>query len=117
MTQDQPQLPEQYPQLTFRQYRAIECLIICPTTAQAAREAEVSLATLYRWMKIPVFREAYRRRHAQALLRVIEQTGDHLVKVFDDLAVQLKSPDPNVRLLADKIILDYYHSALTRQEG
>ncbi len=117
MIQDQPQPPQQFPQLTHRQYRAIECLIICPSNADAAREADVSLATLYRWLKTPAFREAYRRRHAQALLHVMEQTGDHLVKVFEDLTVQLESPDPNVRLQADKIILDYHHSALTRPES
>ena len=114
---DQPQHPKPLPQLPLRQHRAIECLIICPTTADAARQAGVSRATLYRWMKSPRFREVYRRRHAQALLHVIEQTGDHLVKVFDDLDVHRNSPDPNVRLLVDKIILDYYHSALTRQDG
>ena len=117
MIQDQPQPPGQDPQLTHRQHRAIECLITCPTKADAAREAGVSLATLYRWLKTPAFRETYKRRHAQALLHVMEQTGDHLVQVFDDLAVQLNSPDPNVRLLADKIILDYHHSALVRLDS
>ena len=117
MTQDQPQLPKQLPRLPLRQHRAIECLIIYPTTAEAARKAGVSLATLYRWMKTPTFREVYRRRHAAALLHVIEQTGDHLVKVFEDLAVHRNSPDPRVRLQVDKIILDYHHSALTRQDG
>ena len=117
MTQHQPQPSQQLPQLTFRQYRAIECLITCPTTADAAREAEVSLATLYRWLKTPAFREAYEGRHAQALLHVIEQTGDHLIKVFEDLAVQMESPDPNVRLQAEKIILEYHHSALVRLDG
>ena len=117
MIPDQPQNQTPLPRLPLRQHRAIECLIVCPTTADAAREAGVSLATLYRWMKKPRFREVYRRRHAQALLHVIEQTEDHLVKVFDDLDVQLKSPDPKVRLLAGKIIMDYHHSALTRQDG
>ena len=117
MIQDQPQPLGQYPQLTHRQYRAIECLITCPTNAEAAREAGVSLATLYRWLKTPAFRDVYRRRHAEALLHVIEQTGDHLVKVFQDLTVQLNSPDPQVRLQASKIILDYHHSVPTRPEA
>ncbi len=116
-TPDQPQHPKPLPRLPLRQHRAIECLIVCPTTADAAREAGVSLATLYRWMKRPTFREVYRRRHAQTLLHVIQQIGDHLAKVFEDLAVHRNSPDPRVRLQADKIILDYHHSALTHQDS
>ena len=107
MTQDQPQPPQQRSNLTHRQLRAIECLVTIPIVAEAARNAGVSRATLYRWLKTPAFRAAYGRRQAETLLHVNEQTEDLLVKVFEDLAVQLRSPDPNVRLQANKMILEY----------
>ena len=111
MNQEQPQPSQRHPNLTRRQQLAIECLVTIPTIAEAARNAGVSRATLYRWLKKPAFRTAYSQRQAEALIHVNNQTGDLLVKVFEDLAVQLRSPDPDVRLQADRMILQYHHAA------
>lgn len=46
--------------LTGRQEAVIAALLIEPTYAAAARKAGISESTLYRWLHLPSFREAYR---------------------------------------------------------
>ena len=107
MTQNQPQPHEQLSKLTNRQYRAIECLLMSPTITDAANKAEVSRATLYRWLKTPAFRAVYNRRHAEALLFFKENTRELFFEVLDDLQAQLHSPDPRMRMQADETIMKY----------
>jgi hypothetical protein len=47
--------------LTKKQLQALPYLVASPTMADAAKIAEVSRATLYRWMEDPEFREEYER--------------------------------------------------------
>jgi hypothetical protein len=56
------QLPQGHGQkLTRKQERVIAALLTEPTHAAAAGKAGVGEATLYRWMAIPQFRDAYRQ--------------------------------------------------------
>jgi hypothetical protein len=49
------------PKLTSKQESAIAMLLAEPTHVAAASKAGVSEATLYRWLRLPEFRAAYRR--------------------------------------------------------
>ena len=49
------------PNLTKKQLQALPYLVASPIKADAAKMAEVSRATLYRWMEDPEFREEYER--------------------------------------------------------
>ena len=117
MTQDQPQRPEQNSKLTHRQYRAIECLVMSKTIADAARKAGVGRATLYRWLKDPAFRAAYERRLAETLSYFKEQTREFLIESLDDLEAQLRSPDPQLRMQADKTIMDFQYADRSTEEA
>ena len=117
MTQDQSQPHEQQSKLTNRQYRAIECLLMSPTVADAANKAEVSRATLYRWLKTPAFRAVYNRRHAEALLFFKANTRELFFEVLDDLRSQLRSPDPRMRMQANETIMKYRYAVMPDQES
>ena len=117
MTQDQPQRPVHYSNLTHTQHRAIECLLMSPTVVDAAKKAGVSRATLYRWLKNPAFRVVYDRRHAETLLFFKEHTQELFFEALDDLQAQLHSPDPQIRMQADETIMKYRFSALPNQEA
>ena len=117
MTQDQQQRTQTHPKLTHRQYRAIECLVMSKTIADAARKAGVGRATLYRWLKDPAFRAAYEGRLAETLSYFKEQTTEFLIESLDDLVAQLRSPDPQVRMQADKTIMEFQYADRRTEEG
>jgi hypothetical protein len=77
--------------LTAKQEALIAALLTEPTHASAATKAVVSEATLYRWLKLPEFRAAYRRARRElvegAVGRIQAATGqavDTLVSVAKD---------------------------------
>lgn len=53
--------------LTPRQLRAIEALLVSDNRGVAAKGAEVSERTIYRWMLLPAFAEEVRRQRSQVL--------------------------------------------------
>ena len=108
MTQDQPQPPEPYSKLTHRQYRAIECLASSVTVADAAKSAGVGRATLYRWLKDPVFKAACEQRRAETLSYTKQRIKELYIETLDNLDDFLGSPDPQVRMQAGKIIMEYH---------
>jgi hypothetical protein len=54
-----------------REEAAILALLAQPTLETAAREAKVSAATLYRWLKDPAFQARYRAARREALSQAI----------------------------------------------
>jgi hypothetical protein len=77
--------------LTANQEALVAALLTEPTYAAAATKAGVSEATLYRWLKLPDFRTAYRRARRElvegAVGRIQAATGqavDTLVSVARD---------------------------------
>lgn len=107
MTQDQPQPAERASKLTQRQYRAIESLVSSTTVAEAAKSAGVGRATLYRWLKDPVFKAACEQRRAETLSFTRQRTKELFVKSLDNLEDLLESPDPQVRMQVGKIVMEY----------
>src|SRR6516225_7870764 len=65
--------------LTRKQEALVAALLTEPTHAAAAATAGVSEATLHRWLRLPVFRAAYRRARRQlvesAIGRIQAATG------------------------------------------
>lgn len=114
MTQDHSQSTGPTSELTHRQYRAIECLASSPTVADAAKRVGVGRATLYRWLKDPVFKAACEQRRAETLSFTKQRTKELLAKTFDNLEDMLRSPDPSVRMQGGKIVMEYqarFHAA------
>lgn len=55
------------PELTPKQRKAVEALLVTGDVTAAAKEAGVSRESLYRWLKQSVFLEAVREAEARAL--------------------------------------------------
>ncbi len=94
-----------YMELKPRQLAAIPHVVTAKSTAEAARLADVSRNTLYRWMRDPAFRttlENYRREAAQ--LARVEMSG-LLLKAVATLSDVMDSPDQRARTDAARTIV------------
>ena len=92
------------PRLSSRQLLALPILAVAPNRRQAALEAGVSEATLYRWLRNERFRTELDRLTAQAAeftRSEIESLTRHSFIVLTDL---MGDPDPAVRLRASRTV-------------
>jgi hypothetical protein len=64
-------------ELNPRQRKAILYLLSARTVKQAAKEAKVRLATLYKWMKIPEFRAELERLRSEIVADTCAQLKVH----------------------------------------
>ena len=86
--------------LTTTQMHALPYLLTTPTVAQAAREANIARATLYRWMDDAAFRDELERlRREAANVAKVELRG-LMLKAVGVLADSMEDQNPFVRLQA-----------------
>jgi len=88
--------------LTWRQQKAIGSMLISDRIEDAAEDAGVSVRTIYRWLKKPVFVAALRAAesrlldaHVRGLIRDLANNRDVIGSVRDD-----GNNSPGVRLRA-----------------
>lgn len=89
--------------------KAIEALLREPNTAQAAKAAGISEATIHRYLKEPAFREAYQRTRAQLLdntVTVLMAVSLEAVKTLQAIMSDKGSPVP-CRLGAARSLLEW----------
>jgi hypothetical protein len=92
--------------LNRKQESAIAALLTAPTHAAAAAAAGVGEATLYRWLKLPEFRWAFRNARRRlvddAVVRLQAATG----RAVDALERNLTAGQPAVQVRAAVAVLD-----------
>ena len=59
--------------LSRNQERAISALLVHPTMSQAAEAAGIGEVTLWRWLRIPTFKEQYRLARREAVSQAVGQ--------------------------------------------
>ena len=59
--------------LSRHQERAISALLVHPTMTQAADAAGIGEVTLWRWLRIPTFKEQYRLARREAVSQAVGQ--------------------------------------------
>ena len=59
--------------LSRNQERAISALLVHPTMTQAADAAGIGEVTLWRWLRIPTFKEQYRLARREAVSQAVGQ--------------------------------------------
>ena len=94
--------------LSRRQERAIATLISEPSISESACSAGVGVVTLWRWMKLPQFKEQYRVARREAVSQAICQLqGASTVAVWTlkDIAGNRVLPS-SARVAAAKTILE-----------
>jgi hypothetical protein len=95
-------------ELSTKQQKALDCLLVSPTHEAAATSAGITTVTLWRYLKDETFRDAFRdaRREAVSLAvsqlqRASNQAVDTLLNVANDADAA-----PGARVSAAKTILE-----------
>lgn len=73
-------------EMNARQRKAILHLISARTVKQAATEAKIRLATLYKWMKCPVFRAELERLRSEIVSDTVAQLKVYSLQAVNVLA-------------------------------
>jgi hypothetical protein len=73
-------------ELNPRQRKAILHLISARTVKQAAKEGKIRLATLYRWMKCPIFRAELERLRSEIVSDTVAQLKVYSLQAVGVLA-------------------------------
>ena len=92
------------PRLSSRQILALPILAVAPNRRQAALEAGVSEATLYRWLRNAQFRAELDRLTAQAADFTRSEIENLARQSFIVLTDLMGDPDPAVRLRASRTV-------------
>ena len=91
------------------QHRAVIALLERPTVAEAANDAGVHRATLYKWLKEPGFQAAYREARRESLRLAtarLQQISGEAVEALREV-VGDRSQQGASRVGAARVILDY----------
>lgn len=80
-------------ELNPRQRKAILHLISARTVKQAAKEGKIRLATLYRWMKCPVFRAELERLRSEIVSDTVAQLKVYSLQAVNVLAELMNNSD------------------------
>jgi len=94
--------------LSRKHEQAITALLTQPTIGKAAGEVGINEVTLWRWMKIPDFIEAYREVKSQAVSQAIaklQQASGEAVETLRTIMTDIESPTPS-RVTAAKSIIE-----------
>ncbi len=70
-------------QLTTQQHKAIEALLLTNTIVRAAKRANVSEASIYRWMKQESFQTALREARRDILAHTTEIARSGYVRTLE----------------------------------
>lgn len=95
------------PRLTPRQQRAISALLSCPTISEAAKTAQVSERTIYRWLIDQAFLAELHRQESElinSIARRLVSLADNALRTIQEL---LDDPQASssVRLRAAENVL------------
>ncbi len=94
-------------QLTARQEQLLVAMLVQPDLAKAARAANVTRVTAYRWLKQPDFQAALEARRESALRESLEVIRVHVAQAISGLTGLLNSPDERLRRLVCKDVLQH----------
>src|SRR5437763_1547025 len=89
--------------ITPRQEKALAALLAEPTHAAAAARAQVSEATLYRWLKQPAFQAAYRELRRRAVDGAVSHLQQATAEAVETLRRGLSCGQPVAEVRAARI--------------
>jgi transposase len=94
-------------ELTARQHRAIAALLQNVTVAGAAQSANVSEATMYRWLSQPAFKEEFRRQRRMLFERAVALAQRaSAAAVGEVIEIMQRSENDFARLAAARVVLE-----------
>jgi phage terminase small subunit len=97
----------QVDELTARQQRTIVALLQNVTVTGAAQAANVSEATLYRWLALPVFKDEFRKQRRMMFERAVGLAQRaSAAAVGEIISIMRDGENEFARLAAARVILD-----------
>ena len=99
-------------QLTFRQQRAVESLIVCTSIRSAAKHAQVGERTLFRWLQEDEFQSAVRRARQLSLT----QLATHMQHMADRAVGTLREVMEDNKASAARYSMEMYYKASTLED-
>ena len=94
--------------LSRNQERAISALLVHPTMTQAADAAGIGEVTLWRWLRIPTFKQQYRLARREAVSQAVGQLQaacSVAVVALTDISQDVKCP-ASARVSAARTVLE-----------
>lgn len=91
--------------LSRKQEAAIVALLAKGTVRDAAKDANVSEATLWRWMQQEAFREAYRAARRESMATAITALQAVAHEAVDALQRNLTCGEPKTEVAAARVVL------------
>lgn len=79
--------------LTAKQGTAIAALLSSPTIAKAAEAAKVGERTLYKWLKVPAFKAAYREAQRESFKHAVGMCQKYLPHAVQTLVKVMAKDD------------------------
>lgn len=96
---------------TPKQDKAIACLLACGTLGEAAKAADVSPRSIYKWLREdPAFIEAYRENRSVMLQLVANETAATAAAAVSTLKEIMNDEEERAgaRITAARVLLDAY---------
>jgi len=94
--------------LSRKQEVALAALLLQPTIREAAKVAAISEATLFRWLQLPDFQEAYRQAKRQAVgqaVTTLQRVSGEAVETLRKVMADEKAP-ASARVTAARAVLE-----------
>ena len=98
----------QAPNLTPRQLKAVEALLITGEVAQAATAARVTRETVYKWLRLPHFQQAVSEAEGRALQTLAGRLvglGELAALTLENVMADLDA-SPAARVMAASKVID-----------
>jgi hypothetical protein len=102
-------MPKRRKYLSRKQAHALSALLTAPTIADAASQVDVSVRTLYRWLKQPAFQSEMRFARRRALSYAIGRLQRASIRAADTLDKVMceKTAAPSSRVSAARVALRF----------
>jgi hypothetical protein len=84
-------------ELNARQKKIMTYLLSCRTVREASQKAGIRLATVFKWLKDPVFKAELDRLREEVISDVVDRLKVHCMKATDVLVDLMESENETIR--------------------
>ena len=98
--------------LSDRQLKVISHLLASPSIEEGCRQAKISKATVYGWLKEETFKDEIRRQREEIVTGALETLKANITKATGVFVELLDSKNESIRHRAAKDIIEFTQKAL-----
>ncbi len=105
-----------YSELNARQKKIMTYLLCCRTVKEAAQKAGIRLATVFKWLKDPIFKAELDRLREEVISDVADRLKVYCMKATDVLVDLMNSENEQIRRGSANDILNHTHAFIEMRE-